>query len=98
MPYVFPDNTRVIVEFENTPVGARIVPHNTDDDQLMLKSSTREGARMLANLAGIQPGPVTQGDHYFMCAVPKADFLEGLAAAIAIVLEASASTAKTSPR
>jgi hypothetical protein len=77
---------RLVVVIEGTPVGARIVPHKTNDSKLVLKSPHPEGGAALAALCGVQSGEVIQGSSYFIVEVDKAAFLEGLSKGAAAIL------------
>ncbi len=87
-----PPNARLLVGVEGSPIGARIVPHKTNGDLLVLKSSNQEGGPALANMAGCQPSKSWRGREFWSCTVRRTEFLEGLKAVAVIALAAAKPT------
>ncbi len=69
---------RLVIAIEGTPMAVRVVPHKTDDTQLVLKAGNGESAQMLCALMGVPVLSHFQGQNYFVTCVSRLVFTGAL--------------------
>lgn len=80
---------QIFIAAKNSPVAFKLVAHNTDGDQLVIKSRHADVGMKAALAAGLAPEQIRteKGSKYHLTFVPRGPFLANLAAVVLGVLE-----------
>lgn len=70
----------------NTPFGGKVVPHKTDELQLVIKSRHPEVGPMLCQAAGVPVIETKTGEKYSLTVVSKEDLLANLGEALFLAM------------
>ena len=69
---------RLVIGVEGTDAIARVVPHATDLDKVMLKSTHPTSILRLCGLMGIEAGEIVEGANFWMMSIPESLLGPGL--------------------